>query len=64
MINAKRREVEQACRHKVILLETNTNSVGTDLEAPVVWLLLGEGGGGAGRIKEEKKNRVRHFLMC
>lgn len=67
---------------KVIPLETNPHrgrdlhwkhkhNIGTDLEAPVVWLLLGaskkqrakETEKGQGREKEGKKDSVRHFVM-
>lgn len=72
---------EKASRHaktqwKVILLRDKStqrdrftlkhkHNIGTDLEAPVVWLLLRGGGGGdknkgdrkgTGRVKEEKKD--------
>lgn len=49
------------------------HNIGTDLEAPVVWLLLGGGRKtkskgdrkGMGRAEEGKKGlSVRHFLMC
>lgn len=45
--------------------DSHKHHVGTDLEAPVVWLLLRgenkETEGGGGRDKREKKE-VRHFL--